>query len=56
MFMRFWKRLQNPFALVGQGFVVGGLMFWTTQAHTHPAPIPPADAGASIIVAIQPAR
>lgn len=25
------KKLQNPFALVIQGFVVGGLLFWTTQ-------------------------
>ena len=25
------KKLQNPFALVVQGFVVGGLLFWTTQ-------------------------
>lgn len=26
------EMLQNPFALVGQGFVVGGLFFWTAQA------------------------
>jgi hypothetical protein len=25
-------RLQNPFALVGQGFLAGGLLLWTTQA------------------------
>jgi len=25
------KKLQNPFALVVQGFLVGGLLFWTTQ-------------------------
>jgi len=25
-----WKqKLQNPFALVGQGFVVGVVLFWT---------------------------
>lgn len=29
--MNVWKKLQNPFALVVQGFVVGGLLFWTTQ-------------------------
>ena len=27
-----WKKLQNPFALVAQGFLVGGVVFWTTQA------------------------
>lgn len=26
------KKLQNPFALVAQGFLVGGAVFWTTQA------------------------
>ena len=29
--MKVLKKLQNPFALVVQGFVVGGLLFWTTQ-------------------------
>jgi len=27
------KKLQNPFALVGQGFLAGGLLLWTTQAN-----------------------
>jgi hypothetical protein len=39
--MRNWKKkLQNPFALVGQGFVVGVLMFWVTapqDAYAEPA-------------------
>jgi hypothetical protein len=26
------EKLLNPFALVFQGFVAGGLLFWTTQA------------------------
>lgn len=30
--MKVWQKLQNPFALVAQGFVVGGILFWTTQA------------------------
>jgi len=30
--MKFWDKLQNPFALVAQGFAVGGVLFWTTQA------------------------
>jgi hypothetical protein len=39
------KKLQNPFALVVQGFIVGGVLFWTTQgqatqtAVSAPAPI-----------------
>jgi hypothetical protein len=32
------KKLQNPFVLVGQGFLVGGLLFWTTQAETKARP------------------
>ena len=26
-----WNKLLNPFALVGQGFLAGGLLFWTTR-------------------------
>ena len=42
--MKIWKKLQNPFALVGQGFVVGGILFFAThtdslQASPAPAPI-----------------
>ena len=33
------KKLQNPFALVLQGFVIGGLLFWTTQGEATPRPI-----------------
>ena len=29
--MNLLKQLQNPFALVLQGFVIGGLLLWTTQ-------------------------
>jgi hypothetical protein len=32
MRVKFWKKLQNPFALVGQGFLIGGLLMWTTHA------------------------
>ena len=40
--MRVWSKLQNPFALVVQGFVVGGLLFWTTQGQAGPpAPVAP---------------
>ena len=36
--MNLLKKLQNPFALVAQGFLIGGLVFWTTQgdAASHP--------------------
>jgi hypothetical protein len=33
------KKLQNPFALVVQGFVVGGLLFWAAQGDATPQPI-----------------
>jgi hypothetical protein len=32
------KKMQNPFALVFQGFLVGGLLFWTTQGDAAPRP------------------
>ncbi|MBV9881396.1 MAG: hypothetical protein JO276_00130 [Sphingomonadaceae bacterium] len=37
--MKLLKKLQNPYALVLQGFLVGGLLFWTTQSEalTQPA-------------------
>jgi hypothetical protein len=40
--MKIWNKLQNPFALVVQGFAVGGLLFWTTRA----------DAAASLLAAL----
>jgi hypothetical protein len=41
-FVNVLKTLQNPYALVCQGFIVGGLLFWTTQgeAGTPAAPAP----------------
>ena len=36
--MNLLKKLQNPFALVLQGFVIGGLVFWTTQGEATPRP------------------
>jgi hypothetical protein len=30
--MNVLKKLQNPFALVGQGFVVGGILFFATHS------------------------
>ena len=36
--MNVLKKLQNPYALVLQGFLVGGLLFWTTQGDATPRP------------------
>jgi hypothetical protein len=36
------SKMQNPFALVVQGFVVGGLLFWAAQGEATPQPITPA--------------
>ena len=32
------KKLQNPYALVLQGFLVGGLLFWAGQGEATPQP------------------
>ena len=42
------KKLQNPFALVVQGFVVGGVLFWTTQGQAAQPAVAPAPIVASI--------
>lgn len=44
--MKFWKKLQNPFVLVGQGFVLGGFLFFATQNDSVEAtPSAPVQAG-----------
>lgn len=45
--MKLWKKLQNPYALVAQGFVLGGLIFLATHAETGAA----AAAGGSMLSA-----
>jgi hypothetical protein len=40
--MNLLKKLQNPYALVLQGFLVGGLLFWTTQGDAAAQPVVPA--------------
>jgi hypothetical protein len=42
------KKLQNPFALVGQGFLVGVLLFWATAPRDAFAASPPANAAVSM--------
>ena len=40
--MNVLKKLQHPLALVVQGFLVGGVLFWTTQGQaTQAAPLSP---------------
>jgi hypothetical protein len=40
--MKFWKKLQNPFVLVGQGFVLGGALFFATHPSSIEAATPSA--------------
>ena len=47
--MKLLKKLQNPFFLVGQGFVVGGALFFATHSASVDAAIP---AAAPIIAAL----
>jgi hypothetical protein len=47
--MTFWKKLQNPYALVAQGFVLGGLLFFATHSESLAAP----PAAASLISSAQ---
>lgn len=48
--MNLLKKLQNPFALVGQGFVAGGILFFATHSSSleaSPTSVQPAAAVAS---------
>ena len=46
--MKFIGKLKNPFALVAQGFVLGGLVFFATHSETFAASAAPTDAPPSI--------
>ena len=46
--MNVLKKLQNPFALVVQGFILGGVLFWTTQGQASQAPASPAPVETSV--------
>ena len=54
--MKMWKRLQNPFALVGQGFVLGGILFFATHAESLLASTSPAQPSASLLSSVTPGR
>ena len=38
--MKFWKKLQNPFVLTGQGFLVGAAIFFAAQPDSAPQRAP----------------
>ena len=42
------KKLQHPLALVVQGFIAGGVLFWTTQGQASQAVPAPAPVASSI--------
>ena len=52
--MKWLERLQNPFALVGQGFFLGGVLFFATHPESMlaaPAPAPAADSAVAAVTA-----
>lgn len=52
--MTFWRKLQNPFALVGQGFLAGALLFWSTHPGMSAPPAPERSAVQSVLAQVQP--
>jgi hypothetical protein len=51
--MKLWKRLQNPFVLVGQGFVLGGFLFFATHNDSLEATPPTAPSAGSVLTSVQ---
>jgi hypothetical protein len=51
--MKLWKRLQNPFVLVGQGFVLGGLLFLATHNDSLEATPSTAPSDGSVLTSVQ---
>jgi len=54
--MKLWKRLQNPFFLIGQGFVLGGILVFATQPESRVASASPAPLAEPIAAAATPSR
>jgi hypothetical protein len=48
--MKLKQKLENPFALVAQGFVVGVILFWATLSDDSNAQ-PPAQSAATVAAA-----
>ena len=54
--MKWLERLQNPFALVGQGFFLGGVLFFATHPESLlAAPVTP-QAAESVVATFTTAR
>lgn len=51
--MKVLKKLQNPFALVGQGFVLGGLLFFATHNDSLEASPSSAAQSGSLLTSVQ---
>lgn len=51
--MKFWKKLQNPFVLVGQGFVLGGILFFASQNESLEASRAPVGQASSVLTSVQ---
>ena len=54
--MKYRKRLQNPFVLVGQGFVLGGILFFATHTDSPVASAAPAASPAGAVAPVQSGR
>ena len=51
--MKFWKKLQNPFVLVAQGFLLGGVLFFATTNDSLEASSSAAQPAGSVLTSIQ---
>ena len=54
--MKMLKKMQNPFALVGQGFVLGGVLFFATHSESLLAAPATAAPATSLVSAVAPGR
>ncbi|MGZ8282776.1 MAG: hypothetical protein ACXWUN_07465 [Allosphingosinicella sp.] len=54
--MELWKKLQNPYALVGQGFVLGGALFFATHPASLQASSSPSLTPDSVITTVEAGR
>ena len=54
--MKYWKKLQNPYMLVGQGFVLGGILFFATHTDSHLASASTSPSASALVSTSQPGR
>ena len=48
--MKFWNKLQNPIAMALQGFVAGGILFFTLQPLAGADREPPSTLGSGSVI------